>query len=131
MQRKFHDVYRIKFFLLTRADNLPHSQEMPCNVLAPFIYVGNLEMIWTEFIGSNFIIVMLNTKQLLAQHIPLRLYMASLSLGASIFLHRTRLGGVVIPLMDNHLCGFLAAAEVPYTVEHSASCRCFIYLFIC
>jgi len=65
---------------------------MPCNVTAPFIYEGNLEMIWTELIGSNFITVRLLLKQMLAQHIPLRLYMATLSLASSICLHGTSLG---------------------------------------
>lgn len=88
-QRKFHDVYRIEFFLLTYIDNLPHFHEMPCN---SSIYIwGNLEMIWTQLICSNFIIVRLFTKQMLAQHIPLRLYMATLSLAASISLHITSL----------------------------------------
>jgi len=65
---------------------------MPCNVIAPFSYEGNLEMIWIELICTNFIIVRLLTKQMLAPHIHLRLYMATLSLAASIWLHRTSPG---------------------------------------
>jgi len=49
-------------------------------------------MIWTELICSNFIIVRLLPDEMLAQHIPLRLHMATLSLAASICLHRTSLG---------------------------------------
>ena len=34
---------------------------------------------------------------------------------------------VVIPLMERHLCSFLATVQVPYPTEHSASCRwCFL-----
>ena len=44
---------------------------------------GCSEMIWTYLIYSNFIILRLNSKQLLAQHIPcLGLYIAAISLGA-------------------------------------------------
>ena len=82
-------------------------------------------MIWTQLICSNFIIVRLFTKQILTQHIPLRLYMATLSLAASICLIRTILG-VLIPLMERHLCGFLATVEALHKVEHSASCSCFV-----
>lgn len=53
---------------------------------------GIWKWFWTELICSNFIIVRLLLKQMLAQHIPLRLYMAILSLAASICLHRTSLG---------------------------------------
>jgi hypothetical protein len=96
---------------------------MPCNVIAPFIYEGNLEIIWTEPICSNFIIVRLFTVQMLAEHIPLRL-LATLSLAASICLHRTHLGLLMIPLMDHHLCGFLATVKALHKVEHHVSCRC-------
>lgn len=113
----------LSFFLL---DNIPHFQEMPCHIIAPFIYdEGNLGMIWTELICSNFIIVRLLTKQMLAQHIPLRLYMATLSLAASICLHRTTLGVLwyhswtatcVVSLRLLNLC------TKWYTVLHAVLC---------
>jgi len=44
---------------------------------------GCSEMIWTYLIYSNFIILRLKSKQLLAQHSPyLGLYIAAVSLGA-------------------------------------------------
>ena len=49
-------------------------------------------MIWAHVIGSNFMIIRLNTEQLVAQHIPL-LYIAAISFGASEWFHRTFLEG--------------------------------------
>ena len=34
--------------------------------------------------------------------------------------------GIVIPLTDSHLCGFLANVEAPYPVEHNAVRMCFL-----
>jgi len=44
-------------------------------------------MVWAHVIGSNFMIIRLNTKQLVAQHIPL-LYIAAISFVASEWFHR-------------------------------------------
>jgi hypothetical protein len=51
---------------------------------------GCSEMIWTYFIYSNFIIFRLNSKQLLAQHIPfLGPYISAISQGAFWWLQGT------------------------------------------
>jgi len=48
-----------------------------------FINMECSEMIWTYLIYSNFIVSRMNSKQLLAQHIPfLGLYIAAIFLGA-------------------------------------------------
>jgi len=55
---------------------------------------GCSEMIWTYLIYSNFIILRLNSKQLLAQYIPyLGLYIAAISLGVYQWFQEAILSG--------------------------------------
>ena len=85
------------------------------------------EMVWTHPICNNFITFSLNTKQLLAQHIPLLGYTSllppwELANGCTEPFSRD----VAIPLTDSHQCSFLSTDEAPYPVEHNAVCRCFL-----
>ena len=53
------------------------NKDVVCLVLSEnltfknYFYKGRSDMIWTQLICSNFTILRLHTKQLLAQHIPL------------------------------------------------------------
>jgi len=52
------------------------NKDVVCLVLSEnltfyYFYKGHSDMIWTQLICSNFTILRLHTKQLLAQHIPL------------------------------------------------------------
>jgi hypothetical protein len=90
-------------------------------------YQRHYEMIWTHLICSNFITFKLNTKQLSAQHIPLLGYM-SLPSPWELLVGFTEpiFEGVMRYYSSNRLCSFLATAEAPYPVEHSAACRSFL-----
>ena len=85
-------------------------------------------MIWTQLIRSNFIIFRLNIKLLLAQHILLLDY-TSLPPHSELLDGFTQpfFSGIVIPLTDSHLDGFLANVDAPYPVEHNDVCRCFFF----
>jgi hypothetical protein len=87
------------------------------------MYEGWLEMIWPQLIYSDFIIIRLNNKQLLALNIPLLGY---ISLGAPDGFIEPSFRCAAIPLTDCHLSSFLANAAAPYPVEDSAACRCFL-----
>jgi hypothetical protein len=66
----------------------------------------------------------LSTKQLLAQYISvLKLYIAAIYLGACVCLHWTIIKGC----SNNTHCAVLATLHAPYTDQHSAGCRCFLY----
>jgi len=85
-----------------------------------------MAMIWTHFICKNFIVFGLNTKQLLAPHIPfLRNTSPPSPWSLTDDLTEPFFRGVAIPPTDRHLCSFLATAEAPYPTEHSAACRYF------
>ena len=98
-----------------------------CSLFDSHKYEGHLEIIWTHLICRNFIIFTRNTKQLLAQHIPLLGYIllpspSELQDGFTEPFVR----GAVMQLVDTCLCSFLSTVDVPYLVEHSAACRCFL-----
>jgi len=84
-------------------------------------------MIWTRLICRNFIIFRLNTKQLLAQHIPLLLN-ASLPSPWNLpdDLTEPFFRDVAITPTHSHLCTFLATVEAPNPAEHIAVRRCFL-----
>lgn len=88
---------------------------------------GHSEMIWTDFTCSNFIIVRLNIKLLLAQHVLVLGYTRLLSLFElpDRFVEQYP-EGVAVPLIDSCLCSFIATVQAPYPFEHSAACRCFL-----
>lgn len=83
-------------------------------------------MIWTHLIYNNFLNLILNSKQLLAQHIPLLGYLLLTSPWELPYgLTEQFVRGVVMPLADTRLCSFLPAVEALYLVEHNVLCRCF------
>ena len=84
-------------------------------------------MIWTQLIFSSCIIFRLKITLLLAQHIPFLVY-TSLPPPWQLLdgFAQPFFSGIVIPLTDSHLCGFLANIEAPYPVEHNAAHKCFL-----
>lgn len=83
-------------------------------------------MIWIHLICRTFIILSLNTEQLLAQYIPLLGYTSSSPWELQDGFTEQLLRGVATPILDNHPCSFLATVEDLYPAEHSAACRCFL-----
>ena len=105
-------VFKLKFF----AD--PAVKSMP-------VY---WEMIWTHPVYKNFIIFQLTSKYLLAPHILSYFYKSHPSLWELPY-------GSTEPFFSGaatsptHSCvcdGFLLHFAAPYTIEHSATCRCLI-----
>ena len=72
-------------------------------------------MILTRLTCGNFITFKLSAKRLLAQHIPLHIWVLPYR-----FTEAFCTGGM-IPFMDSHLCGFLATAEAPNPVLHAGA----------
>jgi hypothetical protein len=82
-------------------------------------------MIWTQLICSNSVIIRLNTKQLIAQHIPLLGYTTVSSFWELLDgFPEPFFKSVAVPIKDRRLCSCLATVEAPYLVEHCAACRC-------
>ena len=84
-------------------------------------------MICGHIIGSNFMIIKLNTKHFVDQHVPLLsctslLSPSELPDGFTEPFFRS----VLMSLMDRILCSSLATGEAPYPVGHGAACGCFI-----
>jgi hypothetical protein len=100
---------------------LEHTGKLGC-------YEERSEMIFTQLVCSNVIITYtLNTKLLLAQHIPLLRY-TSLSSPWALPNGFTEpfYSGAAMPLTDSRLYSFLATVEAPCPANHTAACRCFL-----